>query len=84
MASGSGASTMLSLKAGPMLDRAYEPLFRLEHMLKDLRHCIEEAEAIGVDLPIARLAESMYAKADAAGFGDDDFAAVIEAVSPGR
>jgi len=83
MASGSGASTMLTLKAGPMLDRAYAPLFKLEHMLKDVRHCINEAKALGVDLPIARLAESLYAKADEAGYGEDDFAAVIEAVSPG-
>jgi 3-hydroxyisobutyrate dehydrogenase len=82
MAAGSGASTMLTLKAGPMLDRSYTPLFKLEHMLKDVRHCIDEAKALGVDLPLAKLAESMYAKADEAGFGEADFAAVIEAVAP--
>jgi 3-hydroxyisobutyrate dehydrogenase-like beta-hydroxyacid dehydrogenase len=85
MEAGSGASTMLALKAGPMVDRKYEPvLFKLEHMLKDVRHCLNEAGALGLDLPLARLAESMYAKAAEAGFGESDFAAVIEAVSPGR
>jgi 3-hydroxyisobutyrate dehydrogenase-like beta-hydroxyacid dehydrogenase len=83
MASGSGASTMLELKAGPMLERSYQPLFKLEHMLKDVRHFLHEAEAMGLDMPLARLAESYYAKAAEAGFGEDDFAAVIEAVSPG-
>src|SRR5205807_434003 len=29
---GSGASTMLELKARPMLEHDYEPLFKLEHM----------------------------------------------------
>jgi 3-hydroxyisobutyrate dehydrogenase-like beta-hydroxyacid dehydrogenase len=82
MRSGSGNSTMLELKAGPMLERSYEPLFKLEHMLKDVRHCLREAEALGVDLPFARLAESLYAKAAESGFGEADFAAVIEAVSP--
>ena len=41
--SGSGASTMLELKAKPMLERDFEPLFKLEHMLKDVRHCLAEA-----------------------------------------
>jgi 3-hydroxyisobutyrate dehydrogenase-like beta-hydroxyacid dehydrogenase len=82
MTAGSGASTMLTHKAGPMLGRSYTPLFKLEHMLKDVRHCINEAQALGVDLPLAKLVESMYAKADDAGFGEVDFAAVIEAVAP--
>jgi 3-hydroxyisobutyrate dehydrogenase-like beta-hydroxyacid dehydrogenase len=81
MGSGSGGSTMLSLKAGPMLSGQYEPLFKLEHMLKDVRHCLREAEALGLDLPLARLAESFYARADGEGRGGEDFAAVIEAVA---
>jgi 3-hydroxyisobutyrate dehydrogenase-like beta-hydroxyacid dehydrogenase len=81
MGSGSGGSTMLSLKAGPMLSGQYEPLFKLEHMLKDVRHCLREAEALGLDLPLARLAESFYARAAEEGRGGEDFAAVIEAVA---
>ena len=78
VAAGSGASTMATLKAGPMVDRDFDPLFRLEHMLKDVRHCIAEADAIGVDLPVAKLAESLYSKAAEKGLGSRDFAAVIE------
>jgi 3-hydroxyisobutyrate dehydrogenase-like beta-hydroxyacid dehydrogenase len=85
MASGSGASTMLTLKAGPMISRSYTPpLFKLEHMLKDVRHCISEADALGLDLPLARLAEFLYAKAAEEGYAEDDFAAVREAVAPSR
>jgi 3-hydroxyisobutyrate dehydrogenase-like beta-hydroxyacid dehydrogenase len=84
VASGSGASTMLALKAEPMIERDFDPLFKLEHMLKDVRHCIREADALGVDLPVARLVESLYAQADSSGLGGQDFAAVIEVIGPKR
>ncbi len=78
VAAGSGASAMLDLKAGPIIERDYEPLFKLGHMLKDVRHCLAEAEALGVQMPVAGAAEGLYAAADDAGHYDDDFAAVAE------
>ena len=80
MSAGSAKSMMLDLKARPMLDRDYETLFKLEHMLKDLRHAIAEAKALGQDFDLASEAEALYAAADAAGLGEQDFAAVAEAV----
>ena len=77
---GSGASAMLDLKARPMIDREYETLFKLGHMLKDVRHCIAEAQALGLEPRVAEAAESVYAAADEAGRYDDDFAAVAEHV----
>ena len=82
VAAGSGASTMLALKAKPMIERDFEPLFKLEHMLKDVRHCIAEADALGVDLPVAKLVESLYSQAAENGLGSRDFAAVIEVIGP--
>jgi 3-hydroxyisobutyrate dehydrogenase-like beta-hydroxyacid dehydrogenase len=80
MKSGSGASTMLDLKIGPMMERQYDPLFKLEHMLKDVRHCLDEAKALGVEMPVARIVETLYSRAADMGHGGDDFAAVIEAM----
>ena len=80
IASGSGNSTMAQIKAGPMLSGRLDPLFKLEHMLKDVRHCIAEARALGVEPKLAETAEAMYAEADEKGLGGRDFAAVIEAV----
>jgi 3-hydroxyisobutyrate dehydrogenase-like beta-hydroxyacid dehydrogenase len=77
---GSGASAMLDLKAQPIIERDYEPLFKLGHMLKDVRHCLTEAEALGVPMRVAAAAERLYAEADDAGHYDDDFAAVAEQV----
>ena len=41
---------MLELKGGPMLDRAFEPLFKLQHMLKDVRNTLAEARPLAVEL----------------------------------
>jgi 3-hydroxyisobutyrate dehydrogenase len=75
-----GASTVLTLKGRPMFDADFEPLFKLEHMLKDVRHCLDEARALGVELRLGALAETLYARAAEEGHAEEDFAAVITAV----
>jgi 3-hydroxyisobutyrate dehydrogenase-like beta-hydroxyacid dehydrogenase len=72
-----GASTVLTLKGRPMFDEDFKPLFKLEHMLKDVRHCLEEAKALGVQLRLGAVAEALYARAAEQGHGEEDFAAVI-------
>jgi 3-hydroxyisobutyrate dehydrogenase-like beta-hydroxyacid dehydrogenase len=79
MAAGSGASTMLSLKAGPMRAHDYTTLFKLEHMLKDVRLCLEEAQSVDVPFPAAAAACDALSAAMARGHGADDFAALLEA-----
>ncbi|HEU4977335.1 MAG TPA: NAD(P)-dependent oxidoreductase [Solirubrobacteraceae bacterium] len=83
---GSGASAMLSLKAGPMRRHDYEPLFKLEHMLKDVRLCLEETQAAGVPFPAAAQAHEVLSAAIGRGLGEADFAALIEVLegSAGR
>ena len=47
-AGSAGASGVLNLKGRPMFDERWEPaLFKLEHMLKDVRHTLDEARALG-------------------------------------
>jgi 3-hydroxyisobutyrate dehydrogenase len=79
-AGSAGNSTVLALKGRPMFDRDFTPLFKLEHMLKDVRHCLDEARALGVALRLGSFVEPLFAKAADAGHGEDDFAAVIRAV----
>jgi 3-hydroxyisobutyrate dehydrogenase len=79
-AGSAGASTVLTLKGRPMFDENFEPLFKLEHMLKDVRHCLEEARQLGVELRLGAVAEGLYARAAREGHGEEDFAAVITAV----
>jgi 3-hydroxyisobutyrate dehydrogenase-like beta-hydroxyacid dehydrogenase len=78
MHAGSGGSPMLDLKAGPMREHDYTTLFKLAHMLKDLRLCREAAETDGVRMEFAVLVEEVLRQADERGLGERDFAALIE------
>jgi len=83
-AGSAGNSTVLTLKGRPMFERDFTPLFKLEHMLKDVRHCLDEARALGVELRLGSMVEPLFARIADAGHGDEDFAAVIRAVEPGN
>ena len=84
-AGSAGASGVLNLKGRPMFDERWEPvLFKLEHMLKDVRHTLDEARALGIELQLPTLAETFYTRAAEAGHGEEDFAAIYTAFgSPG-
>jgi 3-hydroxyisobutyrate dehydrogenase-like beta-hydroxyacid dehydrogenase len=78
MEAGSGGSAMLSLKSRPMREHDYTTLFKLEHMLKDVRLCLEEGQTAGAPFPFAALAREILTAAHGRGLGDHDFAALIE------
>lgn len=81
MGSGSGGSMMLELKGRPMITHNYTPLlFKLDHLLKDVRLCIEAVDASGGSFALAELAEKVLSEASDMGLGDQDFAALGEAV----
>jgi 3-hydroxyisobutyrate dehydrogenase-like beta-hydroxyacid dehydrogenase len=80
MGAGSGGSAMLALKAGPMREHDYSTLFKLDHMLKDVRLCLEEGQAAGVPFPAAAAVREALTAGAGRGLGDADFAALLEAV----
>jgi 3-hydroxyisobutyrate dehydrogenase-like beta-hydroxyacid dehydrogenase len=80
MGAGSGGSAMLALKAGPMREHDYDTLFKLEHMLKDVRLCLEEGQAAGVPFPAAAAVRETLTAGMGRGLGDADFAAIVETV----
>jgi 3-hydroxyisobutyrate dehydrogenase-like beta-hydroxyacid dehydrogenase len=80
MAGSAAASAMVNSKARPMRDHDFTPMFRLEHMLKDIRFALDEAHAAGAPFPLAADAAELYAAALGRGLGDGDFAGVIEAI----
>jgi 3-hydroxyisobutyrate dehydrogenase len=79
VSAGSGASAQLELKAGPMREHDYTTLFKTEHMLKDVRLCLEEAQTAGVPFPSAAHARDLLAATMGRGHGEHDYAAMIEA-----
>ena len=78
---GSGASAMLELKAGPMRAHDWSTLFKLEHMLKDLRLCLEEARGGGRQHGVDRgRPRASSPRPSERGLGERDFAALLEVV----
>jgi 3-hydroxyisobutyrate dehydrogenase-like beta-hydroxyacid dehydrogenase len=61
-----------------MREHDYTTLFKLEHMLKDVRLCLEEGQAAGAPFPFAALTREILSAAMGRGLGDADFAALIE------
>jgi 3-hydroxyisobutyrate dehydrogenase-like beta-hydroxyacid dehydrogenase len=79
---GSGGSAMLALKAGPMRARDYATLFKAEHMLKDVRLCLQIGTALGVPFAAAEHAGGMLEQTVERGLGEADFAALMDVVGP--
>jgi 3-hydroxyisobutyrate dehydrogenase-like beta-hydroxyacid dehydrogenase len=78
MGAGSGGSAMLDLKAKPLREHDYTTLFKLEHMLKDVRLCLETGQEAGVGFPAAAAVREVLSAAMGRGLGDHDFAALLE------
>jgi 3-hydroxyisobutyrate dehydrogenase-like beta-hydroxyacid dehydrogenase len=80
VSAGSGASRQLELKAAPMRAHDFTALFKTAHMLKDVRLCLEQAQAAEVPFPAAAHALDLLTAAIARGHGEDDYSSLIEAV----
>jgi 3-hydroxyisobutyrate dehydrogenase-like beta-hydroxyacid dehydrogenase len=78
MSAGSGSSAMLALKAPAMRAHDYTTLFKLEHMLKDLRLCLEEAQSVGYGSESAKAVAELLEAAAEHGLGEQDFVALLE------
>ncbi len=76
---GSGASAQMQMKSGPMREHDYTTLFKTEHLLKDVRLCLEEAQSAGVPFPAAAHARDLLAATMGRGHGAEDYASLIEA-----
>ena len=79
LSSGSGASAQMETKAAPMRAHDYTTLFKTAHLLKDVRLCLEEAQAAGVPFPSAAHARGLLIAAMGRGYGEEDYASIIEA-----
>jgi 3-hydroxyisobutyrate dehydrogenase-like beta-hydroxyacid dehydrogenase len=80
MTGGSSDSTMRELKGRAMVEHEIPVLFKLEHMLKDVVLCLEEARGAGASFPFAGLAGELYSAGVGRGLGQADFAAVLDVV----
>jgi 3-hydroxyisobutyrate dehydrogenase len=73
----------LRLKAGMMLERRFDPSFRLELAAKDARLAAEAAERVGLDLALVNTLAARISQA-AEQHGDEDLAATYLVSAPRR
>jgi 3-hydroxyisobutyrate dehydrogenase len=83
LANGAPGSPLVKAVSSRINARNYDVQFLLPLMRKDLTYAMTEAERYGVPLRTAEVARDLFDAAIRAGWGDADFAAVVEAI-PGR
>ena len=76
---GAAASWSLAHLAPRVLKGDFAPGFFIAHFVKDLRIAIDEARAMGLELPALRTAEATYARLSEAGYAANGTQAVVHA-----
>lgn len=79
LADSPASSRVMKTKGARMVRSDYAPQARLSQHLKDVRLMLEEARRVGLELPLTRVHRQLLERAEEAGFGAADNAAVIEA-----
>jgi len=80
LTTGAPGSPLVNAVAPRMTGKDYTVNFALNLMHKDLSYAIADAVRFGLDLRTAATARALFGEALAAGWGDKDFASVIEAL----
>jgi len=71
------ASKMVEVRGPLMVEHRFEPQMKLDLFLKDFRLMLEEAQRLGVPLPLTSLTQQLCTATAAAGRGAQDLAALI-------
>lgn len=80
LTSGAASSRMLEVR-GPMIAREdFPPQMKLDLFMKDLHLIQEAARAVGAQVPLADVAERLYAAALRSGHGAEDLSVVVKAL----
>ena len=74
---GLAGSTVMDAKAPMMLDRNFDPGFRIELHIKDLTNAQNASKAVGMELPMTDRVLDMMKKLQEEGLGKCDHAAVL-------
>jgi len=75
------SSPLLRAKGPQLMSREYPASFPLKHMQKDLRLALALADSVDQPLPATATINQAFLKARTDGHGDEDFSAVLEAIT---
>jgi len=74
---GLAGSTVLDAKAPLIMDRKFNPGFRINLHLKDLANVLETSHQLGVPLPLTSAVMEMFLALKTKGFGDSDHGSLV-------
>ena len=77
---GFAQSRILDLHGKRMIERTFQPGFRIRHQQKDLNNALQGARSLGLSLPGASLAQELYNAIAAQGDSDLDHSALVLAL----
>lgn len=73
-------SPMYQTKGSSIVQNNFSPRFFLEHMLKDVNLMLDAAREVHAPLPAIELAQQLFDEANRAGYGREDYSAVVKAL----
>jgi 3-hydroxyisobutyrate dehydrogenase len=82
LSEGAPGSPMVKRVAARVTSGDFAPHFFLRLMTKDVSYAVDEAKSRGVSLPTAQAALSVFRQAQADGYSEQDFTAVIQSLKP--
>ena len=65
-------------RGSTMVDKKFDFGFAVDHMRKDLGLCIEQAQQIGAEIPVAQIVDQYYAEIQAMGGARWDTSSLIK------
>jgi len=75
---GLAGSTVLDAKAPLIMDRKFDPGFRIDLHIKDLGNVIETGHGVGVPLPLTSSVMEMFQALKVDGLGSEDHGALVK------
>jgi 2-hydroxy-3-oxopropionate reductase len=77
---GFAASRVLEVHGQRMIDRSFDPGFRIRLHQKDLNLALSGARSLGISLPATANAQQLFSSCFAYGDGDSDHSAMVTAL----
>jgi len=75
---GAASSWQMVNRTETMMNDEFDFGFAIDWMRKDLAICFDEAEKLGIELPMSKLIDKRYAKLQEKGYGRSDTSALIK------
>ena len=82
LAGGAAQSWQLENRALTMAKDEFDFGFAIDWMIKDLGYCLDEAETLGLDLPVATLVKGFYEQLQAQGMNRCDTSVLLRRLLP--